>query len=286
MGSKLEDFVFNKKPTTKKSVIIKSLVSIAIITVVLVVVVITILSQLGSAISTEEFNEVKSLLQKEYNKSNVVSFEIGAIDENNLKTKLESNFVSFGSLYDENNKLNTNVLFGSARVKESVEFDKKDLTILANACLTHELELDDFENVFSFLNVANLEVQTNNNLTNIRLCIKVFAQKLLKSGAYDFGLISNNDLVDEVYVTCLFTVDNTKPLRNCVTSSSLVVNNLSTEDNTKVLEYFAKFYDKDADITEIQKIPANYFMETLSKIMENWNAGGSFKTSSIEFYAK
>ena len=132
MSLSLEDFVFNKKKTTRKKTIIKNLVLIGIIFITVIVFVIITVSKIGGALSSEEWNKTKSLLEKEFNKSDVVTFEIGVLDENNLKSKLEASFVSFGELY-KNNKINPNALFGSARLSSSVSFDKKDLTILANA---------------------------------------------------------------------------------------------------------------------------------------------------------
>ena len=284
MGISLDDIVFNKKPTSKKATIIRSLLTIGIVLIVIIVSIVVALSRLGGALNSEEWNKTKSLLEKEFNKSDVVTFEIGALDENNLKTKLEASFVSFGELY-KNNKINPNALFGSARLSSSVSFDKKDLTILANAYINYETGLDDFEELLSYLTIVNMEAKTQGKITSLRVCIKVLSD-ILTNTDYDFGIVSTKDFPSEVYVTCFMTFDNTKPLKNCIISSSIVVNNLSQDDNLEVLEFFSKIYDPDINVDEVQRIPAAYILDCLSEIFSIWSVGGTFTGDNLELYVK
>ena len=112
----------------------KEMIVFFIVLVVLVAAVIVALTQLGSAIKDEKWEDVKTLLAKNYNESEVVAFSVGGLDEQNLKIKLTSNFSSVGELYS-GNTINSNVLFGSARIETPVEFNKKDLTLITKSFL-------------------------------------------------------------------------------------------------------------------------------------------------------
>lgn len=275
MGINIENLIFAKKQPTKKGAIIKNLVIIGIILIVAIVSIVIVLANLGKALNDEEWNEVKTLLNQEYNESDVVTFKIGALDQNNLKTKLTASYSSVGELYIDN-ELNSQCLFGSATLTNNVSFDKKDLTILTDAYLDFILEQESPKQLFSFLKLENFEVTTTGKQTNMRMCAKLNLSEFMVSEIVDFGLISTSDIPEYIYVTGLYTIDNTKPIKSCIVSSAIVVNNLSSQDNEKIFEYLQKKV-QDLDIEGLKKAPALYFFNSLSLVLENWQATANFE---------
>lgn len=284
MGINIENLIFAKKQPTKKGAIIKNLVIIGIILIVAIVSIVIVLANLGKALNDEEWNEVKTLLNQEYNESDVVTFKIGALDQNNLKTKLTASYSSVGELYIDN-ELNSQCLFGSTTLTNNVSFDKKDLTILTDAYLDFILEQESSKQLFSFLKLENFEVTTTGKQTNMRMCAKLNLSEFMVSEIVDFGLISTSDIPEYIYVTGLYTIDNTKPIKSCIVSSAIVVNNLSSQDNEKIFEYLQKKV-QDLDIEGLKKAPAQYFFDSLSLVLENWQATANFDSTVLNVNKK
>lgn len=269
----LEKIVFNKKQPTKRGTIIKNLLIIFFILIVLLVFVFVGLGQLGRALNSEELKEVKTILNKQYATSDIVQFDLGGLDGANLKNKLTASMNADG-LY-EGDVLKGDVLFNNATIKQSVELDKKDLTLITREYIKYiiGLETEDISKVFDIKNVI---LTTTGTTTNVRIVAKLNLSDLSTGGGLDIGLLTTKGLPEYIYVTFLGVIDNTKTLRKCLTSSSIIVNNLSTEDNTKVLEYFLQKYNTEIDISKLSQSVMQYYLNTLHAILSVWNCSAQF----------
>lgn len=274
----LEKIVFGKRQPTRRGTILKNLLIIFIILVVLVVFVVIGLGQLGRAVNNEEYKEFSALVSKTYNVSDIVQFEIGGIDSANFKNKLSSSFDAT-NLYN-GDTLNTQVLFNSAILTQEMTLDKKDLTILARAYLEYVIGLD-AKAIAGVFEVQNISVDTNGNTTNLRLVTKISMSALGMGGGLDIGMLSSKDLPEFVYITFLGTIDNTKTMQKCLTSSNIIVNNLSSDENNKVLEFFLGKYSDELTIQDLLPLPIQYYLSTLHDIFNMWNARASFASGGI-----
>ncbi|MBQ7603091.1 MAG: hypothetical protein IJU58_03010, partial [Clostridia bacterium] len=74
---------------------------------------------------------------------------------------------------------------------------------------------------------------------------------------------------------------NTKTLKKCLTSSSIVVNNLSSEDNTKVLQFFLEKYNSEITLEEFLPLPIQYYLDSLHGILGIWNSRANFESQGL-----
>lgn len=277
---KLEDIVFNKRQPTKKGAIFRTLLTIGIILVVLIITVIITISKIASSITNENMDKVKTLLTKPYEESEIVTFSVGGVDEASFRTKLENNIVSFGELYTDN-KINYINLFNDARLNSELELNRKDLTQLLKAWSNYELNSDLEKTLLEFVEIVNVELSTNDKTTSIRVCVKVDVSKLLNSINQAYSIQTLNDFPTHFYVTSFATINNKKPLESCILTSSLIVNNLSAEDNEFLLKYYAEMSKGELTLDELNKILTNYFLNSIDSILSKWGAVGQFGASSF-----
>ena len=275
----LEDIVFNKRTPTKKGTIIKNLIIILIILVVIVVFIITALTKLGQGFNNKEWEEVKTLLAKDYNKSDVVLFDVGALDKTNLKNKLNA-CMDAEDIYADD-EIRPAVLFGNAKIQNTVTLDKKELTIICIAYYNYVLQTIGANDILNLFSLQNVLLTTIGKQTNIRLVCKLDFNKLTNGQVVDLGFISTEKMPDDIYITFFGTMDNTKPLKDCITSGSIIINNLNTEDNTKVLQFFLGKYNKELDIENIYKSGAVFFINSLFDIITAWEARTTLNEDSI-----
>ena len=160
----LEKIVFDKPKPKKWKTILKYILIIVVIFVVAIVFVVMALQQLGKSLNNQEYKEIETILNKEYKTSDIVQFDLGALDKANLKNKLTSCMNADG-LY-EGDKLKTEVLFNNATLSSQVTLDKKDLTLIAREYITYciGLETDDMAQVFD---IQNIVFNKTENITNI-----------------------------------------------------------------------------------------------------------------------
>ena len=280
MGIKLEDVVFSKRKQTKKGAIIKSLITIGIILIVIIATVVITISRIASSITDENLEKVRTMLAKPYEESEIVTFSVGGVDEASFKSKLEDNITSFGELYT-NNKINYTNLFEDAMLKNELTLNKKDMTQLIKAWSNYTLNSNIEQTLLGFAEIVNVELSRNDRTTNIRICISVDVQNLF--GSFNSGYANQviKDFQIHFYVTSFATIDNTKSLEDCVLSSNLIVNNLSSEDNEFVLKYYLGMCKNEITLEELNGILTKYFLNAISSILNAWNASGKFSNLSF-----
>ena len=271
---KLEDIVFSKRTPTKKGTIIKNLIIIGIVLVVLVAFLIGTLSKLGQSLNPKDWQEVKDLLNMSYDESSLVDFSIGGVDEQSFKTKLTSSFENVGELYS-GEKLNSQVLFGGSNLQNSVQFNKKDLTLLSRAYLEFSTEQSEIDVLFEVCELKALSLNTVNKQTQVRIVFKVPLTEIFEGTELDIGMLSTSGLPENVYLSFFGTLDNTKSTKNCVVDASVLLNNLSTDETNKVLSYVLGFYgDGEKTTADVQLAVIQFFADSLASIICGWQAVG------------
>ncbi len=275
----LEDIVFNKRTPTKKGTIIKNLIIILIILVVIIVFVITALTKIGQGFNNKEWQEIQELLNKDFNKSDVVLFEVGELDKTSLKNKLNA-CMNVDNIYTED-EINASVLFENAKLNAAVSLDKKDLTLISTAYLNYVVSTIGAEDILNLFSLKNVVLTTIGSQTNIRIVCKIDLNQIFKGEVVDLGFVSTSKMPEEVYITFFGVMDNTKPLKQCITSGNIVINNLNTEDNAKVLNYFLGKYNKDLVLEDSYTSGAWFFVNSLFDIVSAWEARTTLNVDSI-----
>ena len=271
---KLEDIVFSKRTPTKKGTIIKNLIIIGIVLVVLVAFLIGTLSKLGQSLNPKDWQEVKDLLNMSYDESSLVDFSIGGVDEQSFKTKLTSSFENVGELYS-GEKLNSQVLFGGSNLQNSVQFNKKDLTLLSRAYLEFSTAQSEIDGLFEVCELKALSLNTVNKQTQVRIVFKVPLTEIFEGTELDVGVLSTSGLPENAYLSFFGTLDNTKSTKNCVVDASVLLNNLSTDETNKVLSYVLGFYgDAEKTTADVQLAVIQFFADSLASIICGWQAVG------------
>lgn len=271
---KLEDIVFSKRTPTKKGTIIKNLIIIGIVLVVLVAFLIGTLSKLGQSLNPKDWQEVKDLLNMSYDESSLVDFSIGGVDEQSFKTKLTSSFENVGELYS-GEKLNSQVLFGGSNLQNSVQFNKKDLTLLSRAYLEFSTAQSEIDGLFEVCELKALSLNTVNKQTQVRIVFKVPLTEIFEGTELDVGMLSTSGLPENVYLSFFGTLDNTKSTKNCVVDASVLLNNLSTDETNKVLSYVLGFYgDGEKTTADVQLAVIQFFADSLASTICGWQAVG------------
>ncbi|MBQ7602548.1 MAG: hypothetical protein IJU58_00140, partial [Clostridia bacterium] len=200
----LEKIVFNKRQPTRRGTILKNLLIILIIFVVLIVFVVVGLSKLGKAANQEEWKEITTLLNKEYNTTDIVQFSVGELDNANLKTKLNSCMNADG-LYD-GDQLVAQVLFNNAIINQQLTLDNKDLTIITKEYLRYAIDILDVVGLAEIFNIQNVILTTNGTTTTIRLVAKILLIDLKAVDGEDFGIMPIRDMPECIYITCFGTI--------------------------------------------------------------------------------
>lgn len=271
---KLEDIVFSKRTPTKKGTIIKNLIIIGIVLVVLIAFLIGTLSKLGQSLNPKDWQEVKDLLNMSYDESSLVDFSIGGVDEQSFKTKLTSSFENVGELYS-GEKLNSQVLFGGSNLQNSVQFNKKDLTLLSRAYLEFSTAQSEIDGLFEVCELKALSLNTVNKQTQVRIVFKVPLTEIFEGTELDVGMLSTSGLPENAYLSFFGTLDNTKSTKNCVVDASVLLNNLSTDETNKVLSYVLGFYgDAEKTTADVQLAVIQFFADSLASIICGWQAVG------------
>lgn len=275
----LEKIVFNKRQPTRRGTIIKNLLIILIILIVLIVFAVTGLAKLGKAANQEEWKEITTLLNKEYNTTDIVQFNLGELDNANLKSKLTSRMNAEG-LYN-GDQLMAQVLYNTATISQQFTLDNKDLTIITKEYLKYAISIVDVVGLAEIFNIQNVMLTTNGTTTTIRLVAKILLTDLKAVDDEDFGIMPTRDMPECIYITCLGTIDNTKTLKKCLISSNIIINNLSSEDNTKVLQFFLEKYNSEISVEEFSQLPIQYFLDSLHTILGIWNSRASFESQGL-----
>ena len=271
---KLEDIVFSKRTPTKKGTIIKNLIIIGIVLVVLVAFLIGTLSKLGQSLNPKDWQEVKDLLNMSYDESSLIDFSIGGVDEQSFKTKLTSSFENVGELYS-GEKLNSQVLFGGSNLQNSVQFNKKDLTLLSRAYLEFSTAQSEIDGLFEVCELKALSLNTVNKQTQVRIVFKVPLTEIFEGTELDVGMLSTSGLPENASLSFFGTLDNTKSTKNCVVDASVLLNNLSTDETNKVLSYVLGFYgDAEKTTADVQLAVIQFFADSLASIICGWQAVG------------
>lgn len=278
---KLEDIVFSKRTPTKRGAIIKNLIIIAIILIVITVFLVGTISRIGQSVNSKEWQEIKTLLNKEYNSQDLIEFDIGGVDEQNLKTKLTNSFLSDYDLYVDN-EINPQVLFDNTKLTNAILLDQKDLTILGNAYLDYTSSQNEVLQLLAICEIKNLLTSTTEHQTQVRIVFKIPLAEIVNQASDSGTVLSDADLPNYAYLSFFGTIDNTKSLKNCVTEGRVIINNLSYEDTNTVLSFVLSYIDGELTTTDIGKSVIQYFVDSLYDVLAKWGAVGGFASDGLD----
>jgi len=214
-----------------------------------------------------------NLISREYDEDLLIQNAISDNNYQSLYTKINNSATSSeGSLFDTNTDLRIS-RFGSntTSINSQLTLNGQDIACLLNLALGIEEENSIVLN--SVIQILSCYLNTENNLTNLKVIAKINFSGLVEA----FTLLNfatafqGVTLPDYIYITLNSEINNAS-VSNFLVSSTLTVNDLSSADNTSVLNYFVQILTSENafSITELQEWPTVTLVNLLKSTLQNW----------------